>query len=404
MDRCIKEDERIKNIMVSQNKKFIALSVPEIAGNEWTYVKECLDTGWVSSAGPFVKKFEQHCADYIGRKYAVACTSATAGLHTALMILDVKPDEEVIVPDLTFAAPAFAVRYVGAWPLFVDVEEKYFQIDPEKIKDFLTRGCIYKNGQCTNRKTRRRVRALLPVHLLGHPVEMKPLMALAKKYDLAVVEDVAESLGALCDGKKVGTLGDIAVLSFNGNKIITAGGGGMLLTDSKILAKKASYLTTQAKDDPIESIHNTIGYNYRLNNLQAALGLAQFEKLDAYIEKKNAIAQNYTQALKKVCGLHLPQQAPWARSIWWLYTVLVDKQKYGVDARALMKVFELQNIQTRPLWHPLHSLKAFQGCMAYKIEKSLKLYQQALSLPSSVGMTTQEQERVIEILCATVKK
>lgn len=393
-----------KNIVVSKDNQFIPLSVPEISGDEWKYVKECLDTGWVSSAGPFVKKFEQRCADYIGRKYAVACTSATAGLHTALMVLDVKPDEEVIVPDLTFAAPAFAVRYVGAWPLFVDVEEKYFQIDPQKIKDFLTQGCILKNGQVINRKTRRRVRALLPVHLLGHPVEMKPLMALAKKFGLAVVEDVAESLGSVCNGKKVGTFGDIAVLSFNGNKIITCGGGGMFLTDSKTLAKKASYLTTQAKDDPVESIHNTIGYNYRLNNLQASVGLAQFEKLDKFIEKKRTIARNYTQALKEVCGLHLPQSAPWAQSIWWLYTVLVDKRKYGIDSRALMKVLELQNIQTRPLWHPLHSLKAFKGCMAYKIEKSLKLYQQALSLPSSVGMTADEQARVIEILCATVKK
>ncbi len=377
---------------------FIALSVPKISGNEWKYVKQCLDTGWVSSAGPFVKKLEQYSARFIGRKYAVACVSATAALHMAMLVLGIQPDEEVIVPDLTFAAPAFAVRYIGAWPLFMDVDERYFQIDPQKLQDFLTKECVCKKGQWINRKTKRRVRALLPVHLLGHPVNMKPIMALAEKFDLAVVEDAAESLGAASDGKKAGAWGDVAVLSFNGNKVITCGGGGMLLTDSQKLAQRAVYLTTQAKDDPIEYIHNSIGYNYRLTNLQAAVGLAQFEQLESFLAKKTVIAQKYTEFLKMIPGLHLPQQAPWAKSIWWLYTVLVDRKKYGMDSRALMKILEVQKIQARPFWHPLHSLKAFKGCDAYKIEKSLKLYREGLSLPSSVGLTASEQNKIIKVL------
>lgn len=384
-------------------EKAIPLSVPEISGNEWKYVKECLDTGWVSSAGSFVKKLEERSSAYVGRKFAVACSSGTAGLHTALMILGIQPDEEVIVPDLTFAAPAFAVRYIGAWPMFLDVDEKYFQLDPEKLKDFLVKECTFKNGKCVNRKTKRRVRAVLPVHLLGHPVEMGPITALAKKYGLSVVEDVAESLGAEYLGKRAGSFGDVAVLSFNGNKVITGGGGGMLLTDSKALAQKAEYLTTQAKDDPIEYIHNTVGYNYRLNNLQAAVGLAQFEQLEMYIDKKNAIAQNYSLALKPVRGLRLPEQAAWARSIWWLYTILVEPKTYGMNSRALMKILETRKVQARPFWHPLHSLKAFAGCGSYRIENSLRSYQQGLSLPSSVGLSAEDQERVVEILTENAK-
>ncbi len=394
---------KVKNSKVVQANSFIPLSVPEISGNEWKYVKECLDSEWVSSAGPFVKKLEQCSADYIGRKYAVACSSGTAALHTALMVLGIQPDDEVIVPDLTFAAPAFAVRYVGAWPLFMDVEENYFQMDPQKLKDFLSKQCSFKNGRCLNRKTKRRIRAILPVHLLGHPVDMDPILDLAKKYELKVIEDVAESLGAQYRGKKAGVFGDAAILSFNGNKVITCGGGGMLLTDSSKLAQKASYLTTQAKDDPIEFVHNHIGYNYRLNNLQAAIGMAQFEQLENYLEKKNTIASYYNDSLKSVRGLSLPQQAPWAKSIWWLYTVLVDRKAYGKDARSLMRILEAHKIQARPFWHPLHSLKAFTGCDAYKIEKSLKLYRDGLSLPSSVGMTKEQQAKVIRLLQDHIK-
>ncbi|MCB9757517.1 MAG: LegC family aminotransferase [Candidatus Omnitrophica bacterium] len=394
---------KAKDLKTAQLNSFIPLSVPDISGNEWKYVKECLDTGWVSSAGPFVRKFEQCSADYIGRKYAVACSSGTAALHTALLVLGIQPDEEVIVPDLTFVAPAFAVRYIGAWPLFMDVDEKYFQLDPQKLKDFLSKQCSFKRGQCINRKTKRRIRAILPVHLLGHPVEMDPILDLAKKYGLKIIEDVAESLGAEYKRKKAGAFGDIAVLSFNGNKIITCGGGGMLLTDSKKFAQKASYLTTQAKDHPIEFVHNHIGYNYRLNNLQAAIGLAQFEQLANYLKKKNNIANDYADSLKSVQGLSLPQQASWAKSIWWLYTILVDRKEYGINSRSLMKVLESYNIQARPFWHPLHSLKAFKGCDAYKIEKSLQLYQSGLSLPSSVGLTKAQQAKVIQVLQDNVK-
>ena len=376
----------------------IPLCVPEIRGNEWNYVKECLDTNWVSSVGAFVDRFERELAAYAGTKYAVATCNGTAALHVALLVAGVQPDDEVLVSTLTFIAPANAVRYVGAWPVFIDAEAGYWQMDPGKVVDFLEKECRWRNGALYNRTTGRRVKAVLPVDILGHPVDMDPILEVARKYNLATIEDATESLGAKYKGRMVGHTGDIACFSFNGNKIITTGGGGMIVTDNEAWARRARYLTTQAKDDPVEYIHNEIGYNYRLTNIQAAIGCAQMEQLDEYIAAKRRIAATYTEALGHVSGITPMPEATWAFSIFWMYSVLVDEAKYGTDSRALMHRLSEAGIEARPLWEPLHRSAAHNDCRTYEIETAERIQKQALSLPSSVSLSAAEQYRVIQAI------
>src|SRR5262245_23809249 len=270
--------------------RIVPLSVPHLAGNEWRYVKECLDTSWVSSAGGFVTRLERVLADRTGRAHGVATSSGTAALHTALVVAGIGADDEVLMPALTFIAPANAARYVGAWPVFVDVEPDHWQIDPGKLAEFLERECQWRDGALWNRTSGRRVRAVLPVDLLGHPFDADPILDLARSRELIVIEDATESLGARYKNRSVGRLGDLACFSFNGNKIVTSGGGGMIVTDDTNWADRARYLTTQAKDDPIEHQHGDVGYNYRLTNVQAAIGVAQLEQLDDHVERKRFIA------------------------------------------------------------------------------------------------------------------
>jgi perosamine synthetase len=378
----------------------IPLAVPFLSGREWQYVKECLDTNWVSSAGKFVEKFEAVTAAYVGRKYGVACASGTAALHVSLILAEVGPGDEVVMPALTFIAPANAVRYTGAYPVFVDVDPGTWQMDVGKLAAFLQKDCRQVKGAFVNRQTRRRIKAVLPVHVMGHPVDMDPLMKLARQYGLAVIEDNAESLGADYKGRKVGRHGLFSCLSFNGNKVITCGGGGMILTDSRKLADRARYLTTQAKDDPVENIHGAIGFNYRLTNIQAAMGVAQMEKLDEYVAKKREIAAGYGQGLADIAGITHQTQAKGALSSFWLYTVLIDRKIYGMDSRALMKRLKAEGIETRPFWHPLHSQKIFKDCYSHGCPAAERVYRDALSLPSSVGLTPQQQARVMNCIRA----
>ncbi len=377
---------------------FIPLSVPEIRGNEWRYIKECLDTNWVSSAGPFVDRFERAIAEYVGAAHAVAVVNGTAALHIALLVAGVEAGDEVLVPALTFIAPANAARYLQAWPVFIDVEPDYWQLDVQQVADFLNQECAWDGAALRNRHTGRRVRAIVPVHVLGHPVDMDPLMEIAARFELPVIEDATESLGSLYKGRKAGHLGHLACLSFNGNKIVTTGGGGMIVTDNETWARRARYLTTQAKDDALEYIHHEIGYNYRLTNLQAAMGCAQLEHVDAYVARKRQIAATYHAALAEIPGLKPLREAPWARSNYWLTTMLVDESQYGLDSRALLRALRAEQVQTRPLWHPLHSLPAHRMAYACAIEVADRLYRQALSLPCSVGLSEAQQSRVIALL------
>lgn len=374
---------------------FVPLCIPEVRGNEWTYTKDCLDTGWVSSVGSYVDRFERMTADYVGAKYAVATVNGTAALHIALLLAGVERDDEVLVSALTFIAPANAIRYVGAWPVFIDAEPRFWQFDAERAAEFLEKQCRGENGEVRNRATGRRVKALLPVDILGHPVDLDAVRELAGRYGLAVIEDATESLGAAYRGRKVGSGSAAACFSFNGNKILTTGGGGMLVTDDEQWARRARYLTTQAKDDPLEYIHQEVGYNYRLTNLQAAVGCAQMERLDEYVAAKRRIAADYCEAFRTMRGLQPMEPALWADSTFWMFTMLVDEAAFGLSSRTLLTRLDERKIQTRPLWQPLHRSPAHAASQVVGGEVAERLYATALSLPCSVGLRPSDQERVI---------
>ena len=297
-------------------------------------------------------------AERAGTKFAIATVNGTAALHIALLLAGVQAEDEVLVSTLTFIAPANAIRYVGAWPVFIDAELKYLQMDSALCRGILERDCRWDGQELRNRHTGRRVKAILPVHILGHPVDLDPIMELASKYSLQVIEDATEGLGARYRGRNLGSIGHVGCFSFNGNKIITTGGGGMLVTDNAEWASRARYLTTQAKDDPIEYVHNAVGYNYRLTNLLAAMGCAQMEQLDEFVEAKRRIATSYRESLADLPGVRLPEEAEWAFSTFWMYTPLIDEKQSGIDSRRLLRELNANKIQARPLWQPMHRSRA----------------------------------------------
>lgn len=378
--------------------EFIPLSVPEISGREWEYVKECLDTGWVSSVGAFVDRFERELAAQVEAPFAVATVNGTAALHLALLVAGVEAEDEVLVSDLTFIAPVNAIRYVGAHPVLVDAEPTYWQMDVERVKDFLEKQCVSRDGAMHNRSTGRRVRALLPVDVLGHPVDLDPLLELAQRFGLQLVEDATECLGAKYKGRPVGSGADLACISFNGNKVITTGGGGMILTRREDWARRCKYLSTQAKDDPIEFVHGEVGYNHRMTNVLAAIGCAQLERLGAFVEAKRRIAQTYLRELPAIPGLACNLEAPWAESLYWMFTVLVDEQAFGMDSRALIAFLGERRIQARPLWQPMHLSPAHRDSQVLGGEVSARLNRLGVSLPCSSGLSPAHQARVIEVL------
>lgn len=377
---------------------FIPLSVPHLSGNEWAYVKECLDTNWVSSAGPFVDRFEREMAQVAGTKCAVATVNGTAALHIALMLAGVGHGDEVVVSDLTFIAPANAIRYIEAHPVFVDAEQDYWQMDVQKLKDFLERGCDTTAQGLRNKATGRRVKALLPVHILGSVCDMGSIVELGNRFGLPVIEDATECLGATYGGRPAGSLGLIGCYSFNGNKILTSGGGGMFVTDNEALAQRARYLTTQAKDDPLEFVHGEVGYNYRLPNVLAAIGCAQLEQLDKFVARKREIAAAYTDALADLPGVAPMREAPGTFSTFWLYTVRINGSRDRLGSRGLMRALDVEGVQTRPLWQPMHLSPAHQGAFATDCSAAERLNRECLSLPCSAGLTEQQQEAVVTVL------
>jgi len=364
---------------------------------EAAYVAECFATNFVSSVGPFVDRMERLVAEAVGARHAVAMVNGTAALHVALLVAGVQPDDEVILPALTFIAPANAVRYVGAWPICLDAEPTYWQLDSAAVAQFCATACTVREDGLYNRQTGRRVRALVPVHVLGHPCEMEPLLATARRYGLSVIEDATESLGATYQGRPTGRLGHIGCFSFNGNKLITTGGGGMLVTDDEAVAARARYLSTQAKDDPIEYIHSAVGYNYRLSNVLAAIGCAQMERLDHHLGAKRRIAARYAEGFRNVPGVTVMPEAPWAQSSCWLSTVLVDPSRVGFDSRGLLAKLAQQGIESRPLWRPVPRNPAYTWLDA-SCPVAEHVVGSALSLPSSVGLTPSEQNQIIDAI------
>jgi perosamine synthetase len=374
-----------------------------MGGNEGRYLQECVETNWVSSVGPFVDRFERETAAYLGLSHGVATASGTAALHLAMLAVGVRPGDEVVTSDLTFIAPANAARYAGAWPVFIDVDPSTWQMDVRLLGDFLRR-CRQYDGRLVNPASGRPIGALLPVHILGHPVDMDPLMELAAQYGLPVVEDATESLGATYKGRKVGGFGRAACLSFNGNKLVTCGGGGMVVTGDESLAVRARHLSTQAKRDPVEYIHDEIGFNYRLTNLQAAVGCAQLETIDRRLAAKRRIAARYAEMCRGIHGLSFMPTAPWAKGAYWISTVVVDPEGFGMDSRDLLRYLAGHRVEARPLWQPLHLSPAHRGAETVGGREAERLHARGLSLPSSVGLTADDQEKVVAAVAAAARR
>ena len=375
----------------------IPLAIPCLGGNEWKYVKECLDTGWISSVGPFVERFEKELARVVGAPYGVATVNGTAALHLALMVAGVEAGDEVLVPDLTFAAPVNAVIYANAHPVFIDADPKTWQIDVNKIESFLRNECELKSGECFNKKTKRCVKAVVAVHLLGLACEMDRIVSLAREFGLKVIEDAAEAMGVFYQGQHVGTFGDVGAFSFNGNKVITTGGGGMVVTQNKKVADYARYLSTQAKDDPLEYVHNEVGYNYRLTNIQAALGVAQLEQLDSFLAKKRSIAAYYQEALSKLDGIVCPSVPKDCNPAYWLYTVLLGEKTTLSQRKSVIQFLNENGVGARPFWHTLHDLPPFVREQSYQIEHSVRIYERGVCLPSSVSLCADDLKKVVYI-------
>lgn len=373
----------------------IPLSVPNLCGNEWKYIKECLDTNWVSSVGSYVDLFEKKVSEFTGAKYAISVVNGTCALHLSLQLAGVKSGDLVIVPNITFVASANSVKHSGADPVFIDVEESTWQMDLDLLEDFLQNRCQSKSGQTFFQE--RSISAIMPVHVLGNLCDMDRLLAIADRFHLAIVEDATEALGSYYRNKHAGTFGLCGCLSFNGNKIITTGGGGMIITNDEAFAKKAKHLSTQAKSNPHEYEHDEIGYNYRLVNLLAAMGVAQMELLPDFLERKKQIAEYYRKHLEDIPGIafqHVPAQVA---SNHWLFTVRHPKSK------ELSAFLNKNEIQSRPLWVPMNRLKMYRNNYFHtESDHSAKLYESCISLPSSTGLSNREIElvtkKIIEFL------
>jgi perosamine synthetase len=374
-------------------------AVPFLGGNEWKYVKECLDTNWVSSAGPFVERFEREVAATVGVPHAVATVNGSAALHVALRAAGVGAGDEVVLPTLTFIATAGAVTHAGAHPVFLDSEPVSWGLDPARLEEFLHRECEARDGRLVDRVTGRRVAAVLTVHLYGHPCDLDPLLELCRRWSLPLVEDSAEALGAAYRDRPVGCEGLAGCLSFNGNKIITTGGGGMVLTRDAGLAARVRALTTQARRDPLEWIHDEVGFNYRLTNLQAALGAAQLEQLPDFLARKRQTAGHYQAALGRLDGVSVFREAVWARSSYWMPAVLLDPRRCP-DVRALIRDLNADGVQVRPVWYPLHRQPPFGEARVGPISVADRLWDRGVLLPCSVGITAEERQAVIDALTA----
>ena len=380
----------------------IPLSVPTLDGNEWKYIKECLDTNWVSSAGKYVELFEKKVCDFTKSKYAIACVNGTSAIHISLKLAGVKKGDEVIVPTLTFIAPINAVSYNGADPIFMDSDD-FYNIDVRKTIDFLKNETVFKNGFTYNKKTHKKISAVLPVHVWGNAVGLDELIPFCKKRNISVVEDASESLGTYYTsgdykGRDTGTIGRLGCLSFNGNKIITAGGGGMILTDDLDLAQKAKYFTTQAKDDPIKYVHNNIGFNYRLTNIQAALGVAQLELLKTKLNKKREVRNYYKSMIKEIPGLKIASTPLYSSNNYWLNILQIDTLIYKRNMPELLQKCIKNKIETRPVWMLNHEQSPYKNHQTYNINKANDLVKNSICLPSSPDLTTEILDRIISVL------
>jgi perosamine synthetase len=382
----------------------IPLSVPVLAGNERAYVDDALASGWIASCGRYLDGFEQGIADLTGVKHAIGIVNGTAALQLALDLLGVGDGDEVLVPTVTFIAPVNAVRYVGAEPVFMDCDE-HMNMDPAKLEAFLEQECVPGPGGPANRSTGRPVRAVIPVHVFGNPCDMAAIRAIADRHGLRVVEDASQSLGSrwsggALDGRHTGSASDIGVFSFNGNKIVTSAGGGMMVTDDDALAHRARYLSTQAKDDGLRYQHGEVGYNFRLPNMAAAVGLGQLEQLPGFLLAKARNFNLYREGLAGVPGLTLLEPPPQTKPNMWFYSLIVEKDGFGLDRDQLMARLGEAGIETRPVWYLNHMQKPYVGNQAYRIERAPWFLERVLNLPCSSDLREDQVRTVCERILA----
>jgi perosamine synthetase len=366
----------------------VALHEPSFNGNEWLYLKECLDSTFVSSVGKFVDRFEVDLASYTGAKYAVAVVNGTAALHIALKLAGVKGGDEVLVPALTFIATTNAITYCNATPHFIDSEELTLGVDAAKLREYLLSHTEQRAGRCVNRATSQVIRALVPMHTFGHPVDVNGLLAIARDFNIILVEDAAESLGSFYQGKHTGTFGLLGTLSFNGNKTITTGGGGAILTSDSSLARYAKHLTTTAKlPHRWEFRHDEIGYNYRLPNLNAALGCAQLEQLPDKLASKRVLFERYQSAFAQVAGVKLMGELAHCQSNYWLQTLLLDPNNSN-QRDTILRATNDAGLMTRPAWILMHELAPFKDCPRMNLTMAQSLTQRLINIPSSSDLVS----------------
>lgn len=379
--------------MLNVKWAMIPLSAPNLAGNEWQYVKDCLDTGWISSAGSYVTQFESAVAAYTGARHAVACVNGTLGLHTALMLAGVKQSDYVIAPNLTFIATINAIKYCGAEPILLDIDPNSWQIDLDLLQEFLAANTRVVDGSCVHTESGRTIRAIVPVHVLGNMCDMQSLCSIVKGFGLKVVEDACESLGSFNHGKHSGTIGQLGVLSFNGNKIISTGGGGMILTDDDALAKQAIHMTTQAKVMSTGYEHDEIGYNYRMVNVLAAIGLAQIEQLPQILKRNKQRDSYYRSQLASLPGISFQSVDSEVNPNCWLFTLQCDR------STELLEFLRQEQIEARPFWRPMSELPMFtENIYVNRYDIAHTVYSKGISIPSSSSITDDELEQVVDTI------
>ncbi len=375
--------ENIVTVFQGLLKGPVSLHEPCFVGNEWTYVKDCIDTGWVSTAGSYVGRFEEMLKDFTGAKHVIATSSGTAALHAVFAGLEIGAGDEVIVPALTFVATANAVTYTGAVPHFADVETTSLGLDADKLRTHLEAITEHRDGQLINIKTGRRIAAITCMHTFGHPSDLEALVTLCNDFDIDLIEDAAESLGSYYKGRHTGNHGRVATLSFNGNKTVTTGGGGAIMTNDDALAQKLRHITTTAKQaHKWEFIHDDIGYNYRLPNMNAALGCAQLEALPNFLKQKRQLAEAYAAAFEKTAGVTFFAEPAWGQSNYWLNLLMLDTADSGLRDQILEATNEA-GFMTRAAWRPMHQLQMFTDCPRMNLDITEDVYARLINIPSS---------------------
>jgi len=367
-------------------KKLIPLHAPSFSNKEYKYLKECIDSTFVSSVGKFVDLFESKMAKFTGAKYSIAVVNGTAAIHTGLKIIGVKNGSEVLTPSLTFAGATNAITYSQAIPHFIDSEQVTLGVDPKKLRKYLEKITIFKNKKCINKATGKSIDAMIVTHLYGHPCNMQELLKISKDFNVPILEDAAEAIGSYYKKKHVGTFGQVGVVSFNGNKPITTGGGGIILTNSQKLANQARHLTTTAKiPHPWEHRYKEIGYNYRMPNINAALGLAQLENLPKILKNKRDIFREYDKEFKKIDGVYLKKEPKNCKSNYWLNTLILNihKKKQRFD---ILKKSNQRNIMTRACWMPMHRFPHFKKFPKMNLDIADQIYETAITIPSSPNL------------------